>query len=437
MGWRDLSYAKACPEEDKPSDEMGLRYASLGKRGAMGPPEGNHNDFPPRRLAESAAVPVRACTLTRRSQTVLRLTTRRCIALESVSRRQTVLLAIALVLDANLVSLPNQIIGVAKIDSWLSYILAMLGIILPVWLISKVLARFPGQDLFSIMISRFPVMGRMVSALFVLFFFILLVRDIRVLTEFVNITLLPSTPLVMISLLVVVTIVLTTRAGIQVIARMTEIWLPMFTIFLLLVPFLLFSEFEVRNLFPMLYNGLIPPIQGSWYAVAYIGEVMILPFLFASGAFRFREGFLGLAIGTGILLLVNTYLILSLGTNLSSKMLFPLYETLRLIRITDFLDRFDLPYILVYMPLMITKVSLLFYAVAHGLKRMIPALSIREFLVPLGVWSFVSSFWFFQNSVQLFMMNRTWSVLAILCEIALPCLFYLVLRTRKKDPSPT
>lgn len=354
--------------------------------------------------------------------------------MEPVTKRQMVLLVITLILDAQVVSLPNPIIGTAKTDSGLSYLIGMMGILLPVWLTAKVLARFPGQDLFAILVSRFPVLGRAASALFVLFLFILLVRDIRVLTEFVNITLLPSTPLVLISLLVVAAIVVTTRKGIHVIARMAELWLPLFMGFLLMVPLFLFPEFQGRNLFPMLYNGLLPPLQGSWYTVAYIGEMMILPFLFASGAFRFREGMTGLAIGTGLMLLVNTYIILTLGIHLSDKMLFPLYETVRLIRVTDFLDRFDLPYILVFLPMMITKVALLLYAVSHGLKRIVPGLSMKVFLVPLGVWCFVSSFWFFQNSAQLFAMNRVWPVFAIVCEIALPCLFYFVLRPPQKDP---
>lgn len=355
--------------------------------------------------------------------------------MEQVTRRQLVILGIVLVLEANMVSLPNQIVGVAKMDAWLSYLIAMGAILVPLWLSAKVLARFPGQDLFGALVTRHPVMGRAAGLLVLLFFFVLLVRDIRVITEFVSITLLPATPLVMISLLVVISMILTTRGGIQAIARMMEIWVPLFILILLILPFLLFTEFETRNLIPLFNEGLGPSLAGSWYAVAYIGEIILLPFLFASGSFRFREGLLGLAIGTGLLLLINTYLTLTLGVNLSAKMLFPLYEMVRLIHVTDFLDRFDLPYILIYLSLMITKVGFLLYALAHGIKRLLPAVSIREFLIPLGVWCFVSSFWFFQNSVQLHMMNRSWPVFALVCEVALPCLFFLILHRKQEESS--
>ncbi|WP_438444653.1 GerAB/ArcD/ProY family transporter [Gorillibacterium sp. sgz5001074] len=353
--------------------------------------------------------------------------------MDSVSKRQVVILGIALVLEANLVSLPNQIIGAARMDAWLSYLIGMGCILVPLWLASKVLASHPGQDLFAILVGRHPMLGRAAAVVVLLFIFILLVRDIRVLTEFVSIALLPATPLVMISLLIVISIVLTTRGGIQVIARMMEIWVPLFILFLLFLAVLLYTEFEPRNLLPLFNRGLGPPFAGSWYAVAYIGEIMLLPFLFGAGPLRFREGLLGLAIGTGLLLLVNFYLLLTLGANLSGKILFPLYEIVRIVRVTDFLDRFDLPYILIYLPMMITKVGLLLYALCHGLKRVLPALSIREFMLPLGVWCFVSSFWFFQNSVQLYSMNRSWPVFALLCEVALPVLFFLLLYRRKKE----
>lgn len=353
--------------------------------------------------------------------------------MESVSKRQVVLLAIALVLETNLVSLPSQIIGTAKVDSWLSYVLAMGAILFSWWLVSRVMARFPEKDLFGILTGRLPVIGRLLACLVVLLIFVMLVRDIRVLTEFVNITLLPATPLFLIALMIVVSIVLTCKGGIIVIARMMELWLPLFLVVLVCIPFLLYSEFEMRNLFPPFNKGLLPPIQGAWYAVGYIGEIMLLPFLFNSGSLRFKEGFLGLAIGTGLLLLINGFVLLSMGVNLSGKMLFPLYETVRLIRATDFLDRFDTPYILIFLPLMITKAALVLYAFTHGIKRIVPALSMSDFLIPLGVWCFVSSFWFFQNSAQLIAMNRVWPAAALIWEMGLPVLFFLILRSRKKD----
>jgi spore germination protein len=354
--------------------------------------------------------------------------------MDSVTKRQVVLLGIAMVLETNLISLPNQIVGAAQMDAWLSYPLAMLAILIPLWLSAKLLTRFPGQDLFGILVTRHPVIGRVAGLVIVLFIFILVVRDIRVLTEFVNITLLPSTPLMMISLLVAASIVLTARGGVEVIARMMELWLPLFIIMLALIPFLLYSEFDTRNFMPMFDRGLLPPLQGSWYAVAYIGEIMLLPFLFASSTFRLKEAVKGLAIGTLLLLVVYTYMILALGVNLSSKMLFPFYETMRLIRVTDFLDRFDLPYIMLFLPLMIVKTGFLMCALSHGIKKLAPVLSMKEFLVPLGVWCFVSSFWFFRNSIELFSLNRPWPVFALVCEVALPCMFFLFLHQRKTIP---
>lgn len=352
----------------------------------------------------------------------------------TITRRQILMLGLALALDAAVVSLPNQMINLAKMDAWLSYIAAMFVILVGLWFLSRSAARFPGKDLFEALVLRFPIVGRLLSLLIIVFLFYIVVRDVRVLTEFVSITLLPNTPLVMISMLIVLCIVFISRRGPAVIGRMTELWVPLLILFLLSIPFFLFPEFESHYAFPMFYEGLGPPLLGTWYALGYIGELAILPFLFASGRYRFREGFLSLALGTILLVLVHFYLILAMGVHVAGKMLFPLYETVRLIRVTDFLDRFDLPLLLVYLPVVITKASFIMYAVMHGLKRVVPVLSMKELVFPFGVWVFVCSFWFFENSVQLFNMNRVWPVYVIFCTVLIPGLLFIMLRV-KTEPS--
>lgn len=343
------------------------------------------------------------------------------------------MLAIVLVLDGMLVSLPNKVFILARMDAWLSYVVAMLMVLLSMWLLARVLERFPDKDLFEALVYRFPVIGRILALPFIFCMFIMLIRDIRTLTEFVSIELLSITPLTMICVMLVLPIMVMARSGLEIVARMVELWLPMMIIIVASLPFFLFPEFELRHLLPFFDRGLVPPLQGSWYAMAYMGQILFLPFLVSQSTFSFKDGLMSLAIATGMILWINFTILLSMGGGMATKMLFPFYETVRLIRVTDFLDRFDLPLNLVYLPLMIIKDALLFFAITYGLNRLLPSLQMKEMTVSFGAWCFVCSFWFFKNATELFQFIRSWSAIAVLCEMLLPVLFFFLLRPPKTD----
>jgi spore germination protein len=355
--------------------------------------------------------------------------------MERISSRQLVLIGIAFTMDATLISLPNQIIDAAGMAGWLSYISAMLIILISIWLLSKVARRFPDKDLFEAMIAGFPYLGKLFALAYVLFFFIILARDIRMVTDFCNILLLPFTPVVVIALLISVTIGMIARGGVEILSRMTEIWLPVFLLIIFMIPLILVKEFDLRFMKPLFENGPVSVFEGGWYAVAYLGEIVALPLLFANSTFKFQTGLKALAIGTGTLLL-HFYIVLTLGTHIPARVLYPTYEMVRQIKVTDFLDRFDLPLVGVYLPSMLTKVAYSLYIVCHGLKRVFPGLSAKHSVMPFAALSFVCSFWFFSNGIQLLRMNRTWPAFALIFELFLPILFFILLRNRMKKNKP-
>lgn len=350
--------------------------------------------------------------------------------MERISGRQLVLIGGAYILNATLVSVPSQIIDVARMNGWLSYVMAM-GIMAGViWLISKVTERFAGKDLFDSMVERFPFWGRIAALGYVLFFFIILCRDIRMISDFIDLSLLPKTPLIIISFLIVITVVRIARGGIEIIARMTEIWFPVLIILLLLIPAALFKDLDFRYMKPFFEHGVMPSVIGGWYAISYIGEAIALPFIFTNNTFQFRRGFAALLIGTTCLIIINFATILSLGTLIPGRLMYPTYEMVRQIRVTDFLDRFDLPIVGIYLPSMLTKIALNLFIVGHGISRAAPALLSKQIMLPVGALAYVCSFWFYRNALQLYNLNRTWPAFALVFELLVPILLFFFLRNK-------
>ena len=166
-----------------------------------------------------------------------------------------------------------------------------------------------------------------------------------------------------------------------------------------------------------------------------MGELLVLPFVFNRRVFTFRTGVYALSIGTFLLTLLILFNILVLGVHISTRFMYPNHELTRQIRLTDFLDRFDLLLVSIWASAMFTKIGFSVYVVCLGIKRCLPSASEKLLVSPIMVFSMVCSFWFFENSIQLLNLNHTWPALSIVIQFGLPLLLYFLLRPKKNTPA--
>lgn len=348
--------------------------------------------------------------------------------MERISPRQLLLIGAIYVLDSTLISVPAQLGGVAGPDAWLCYLLAMPVPIIALLCLAAVSRRFPGQDLYAILVTQKPVAGRLVAFGYILFFFWIFARDLRSMIDFTKIALLPQTPLLVIGALLAVTIGMIARGGIETVARVNETFAPALIAVIFLMPLLTGREFEMRFIQPFLGQGVGPPVRGAWYAVSYLGEVMLIPFLFSGQTFRFKLGLYGLLFGVLLLELLLISNILALGPELLARQIYPNYALIRQIRLTDFLDRMDLVLAGIYLPSMFAKISFSLYGVLHGLNRIAPAASGRLLAVPISMLGLSCGVWFYENAAHLVQFNEVYPIIGLPFQLLLPLLFWVWLR---------
>lgn len=353
--------------------------------------------------------------------------------MEKISERQLILIGIAFCLHSSLLTLPNAVFQTAYSDAWMCYLLAAVVIVLPLWLLGAVMKRFPDSDLFTVLKDRHPVVGRAVGLLFVFFYFLILCRDIRLLADFTDNTLLRDTPLVITALLLMSCILFLGRSSLDVLARMNGLWLPFVLVIFVLLPVVLTRDFELHNILPVFENGTRSVLLGSWYVTAYLGEIIIMPLIASNRTFRFRNGLISLVIGTLLLALLNLYTLLELGPHIVSRLTYPFYELARQIRLTDFLDRLELPLIAIELPAMITKAGISLFVICFGLNRLFPKLAVKELALPFATLSYVCSFLFFKSVIQMIIINRSWPAIALIFELVIPILLFFFLRKPKSD----
>ncbi|MDB5083549.1 MAG: hypothetical protein JWN30_435 [Bacilli bacterium] len=347
-----------------------------------------------------------------------------------LSNYQLILMGTNFFTTVFIISLPSQIIATSRQDAWLSYLPAFLIMVIPLWMLSKVMHRFPDQDLFSVLKSRFPIVGSMLTSFYLLFFFFILIRDFRMFIDFISVALLQRTPLTVIGGLVILTCILSARSGVQVVARMHELFYPLLMLITVILPFLFYAGTDIRWMQPVLAQGVKPVLHGSWLAVSYIGEIIILPFIVSNRTFQLKQGLISLLIGAYMLEMLVVLNLLVLSPNLASRMMYPNYELAREVRVTEFLDRFDSILVTFWLPALFQKISLMLNVICHGIKQMMPGVQERSLSTSLGILAFVCGFWFFENPLQLLNLNGGWPAVALIFEILLPLCFYFMLKPR-------
>src|SRR5690606_33823548 len=142
-----------------------------------------------------------------------------------LTSRQLVLIGALFALTDATMSVQAQMAAFARQHLWLVYVIAFLALLVPLWMLSRVSARFPGRDLFQVLVERSPVMGRVLVALYILYFLWIAAKDVRLTGDFVNITLLTRTPVGVIAAVnILAAVTLVRPAGLQVLARSSEIY---------------------------------------------------------------------------------------------------------------------------------------------------------------------------------------------------------------------
>lgn len=361
----------------------------------------------------------------------------------TLSRSQVLLIGNAFLLNASIISMPSLVIRDLSGDFWQGFLLALLYGMVSIVLFGALASRFPRKDLFEGIICSYPVLGRIVVLVCVLFFMGVLLRDIRATADFVKVSLLITTPLVVIAACMGFSIFAIVRHGRISVARMIQLLQPLLIVLIILIPFMSGGSFHAANLLPMFRHDAAEVFRGGSHFFSYVGEAIGITMIATHRSWSFRYSIYSVLLGWTILTLLVTFIVLALGTEIPPRAMYPTYEMVRKLRITDFLDRIDLPMVGIWLPAMIVKTSFSLYIVSNGISQILPKFNLPQVSAVVGIGATAGALLLFQNTMQMIFWNPYWTVVAFGVQIVLPLLLlaltFLVRRQRsakRVSPSP-
>jgi spore germination protein len=264
--------------------------------------------------------------------------------------------------------------------------------------------------------------------------FLLLISagEMRACVDFINSSLLNRTPLVVIGLIVMATVIIIAQGGIRSLVGIAEIYVPILILAVLMIVFTTWRDADIRNLQPFLpfyWRGIF---HGFWVIFSSVGQLVLFPLILSGKHYKIKGGYTGLLV-SGLYLIVFILMVqLVVGIPLSAKLMYPTYEIIRQVQVTDFMDRFDLLLVALWLPTVFAKIGFNIYLLANLMQITIPGVSGRLMVAPMGVLSYVCGVWFFKNPVQQINFNEQLMLLSIVFEICIPLLLFFALWPRRK-----
>jgi spore germination protein KB len=280
----------------------------------------------------------------------------------------------------------------AKQDAWIAILLTTLigiGLMYFYYSISQLL---PNKNLFEIMEYCFTrPMTIFLSLGYVIYFLYTTTRVIRTFGEMITSAILPNTPIEVITLSIMLVIAYIIYLGLEVLARIAEIFTPYVVVFLILISiFLLTSgEIELHNVQPVLGDGIKPILKAMFPSlfVFPFGELVVFTIILASVKELKKSkktAFIAVLIAGTFLAVTSILLVLTLGVDAFQYSNFPLLSTIRFISIGDFLERID-PLVVFIMTLgVIIKSAVFLYCSLKGLEYVF-RIPYRYFVIPISM----------------------------------------------------
>jgi spore germination protein KB len=345
-----------------------------------------------------------------------------------INYRQFSWLTASLLTGGGLVSIQQVLVRINRMDAWSTYMLPTIYILLIAYVFSVLVRRFPGRNLFEINKIVFrPLVGTLFNLLLLFHLWLILVRDLSSLGKFVGITLLPNTPEEIILLLLALLLMMYGKTSVEVLARVNDLFFPVFVLMIVLLPLMLSNEIDLRFIQPTLTGSGRDFLFGNLLNLGWYGDIFVM------GAFlhtlwgphqtrsAIRHGAFLASFLLGLFLLAE---VMVLGPDMPGNLVYPNYTLIQQIHITDFLDRMDLLILSIWFPVTACEVILIYLAFLTGTASLIKQKDYSTINTPVVFLLLLTTILAFKSTAEVFSFGNFSSPIIVICYQ--PILFLLL-----------
>ncbi len=304
-----------------------------------------------------------------------------------ISNKQLILIVFIFREVVNLTYFPFLTAPPENQDIWISILLSLpvqLALTAPVYYLWT---KFPNKTIIQYSQLIVGKAGKLIGFMYILFFIQLTALLMVQFSYFFLIAIMPETPIAFFLISFMLVCAYAVRNGLEVITRLTEIFVPITIIAVIIILIFMFKTMDFKALLPIMENGFTPVFYGGLITASRFVEIMyfamLLPFLNNSRKIKSTILFTYLLIDINALLIAIP-IITIFGTADAKIHLFPFFDAIRLVNIGDFWEHIEVIHLAVWLCGIVVQVSTLYYLAALGIGQLFNLKDYKPLVLPLG-----------------------------------------------------
>lgn len=292
-----------------------------------------------------------------------------------LSQWQFMLLNFWLLMGAGVIFLPYLMAQFVTRDAWIGALLLIVPFPLLAWIFARFVRLFPGQTLVESLISACgPWFGRVLVIWFLVWLYIATCMFLRKTTMFLEETVMPDTPLYVLSLLVTLPLAYAVFMGIEVLGRLSELLTPLGMLVSIGLSIMSLRHAHWHNLAPVLADGWTPVLRSAVSPWRFATQILLaLQFVTAlrQPVKTVAKNIVWVGIALTFLGFAAELLIVMILGNQITFNKYPIMEVVRVIQYGEFFQRLDPLYVMGVLMALVLQLSILHYAMSVGMNHLL------------------------------------------------------------------
>lgn len=347
------------------------------------------------------------------------------------------MLMFVVIMSTGVLVVPSITIERAEQSAWFAALLS-----LPVALISLGLAnalgkRFPRKTLAQYcetLLGKY--LGKLAAFGFLMFLFAVSIIVTREFSDYINIMLMPETPIILLNVILLVIAIYAAVKGLEVIARIAQFILPLFLGSIIIIASLALFDAKLGELLPFMEHGLVPVISGATLPATLIGQIIIVTMLFPmirTPQKVAKAGIVALVCSGIFLTLLTVISIATFGPKLPGDLLFPFVTLARYIKFVT-VQRLEFLVVFIWVSGIVVKVSIFLYLESVAIMQIF-ALKNKAIIFGLlfMVHTVLATLPFSNPQETNLVLTKFWPLISFVFELVVPAglLFIALLKGQK------
>lgn len=313
-----------------------------------------------------------------------------------ISATQMSFLVYANIVATAILIIPGITYKHAKQDMWLSPIIGSLTGFLVVAVVYRLHKLYPAETLFEYsqhILGKIP--GKVLGFFYLFYFLFAAGHTVRQYADFMVGTFLGKTPILMVMACLALASAFVVRAGLEVLGRLGEMFVPVLFLLWLILVLLLIPELDAGNMLPFMENGIGPVLRGavgplSWNLI-FILIFALFPYL--KDRRKGLKGGMFSVVAVMVTLFITNLATLMLFGNITGHFVYPVMSASRYISYAEFFENLEAIVMVIWMGGTFIKLGLYHYVIALGTAQSLNLSEYKPLALPFGLLITLFGLW--------------------------------------------